>query len=600
MSQLSLFGASSPSGIIELRPYQDAATSAIIRYLKDHPDKNPIVCAATGTGKSVIIASLIKRVITANPAARIMVCTHVAELVNQNSQKLKQMMPTADIGIYSAGLNEKNHKTQIVFAGIQSIFRAKDIGLFNLLIVDEVHTISKKDKSMWASFITALKTLNPRLRIVGLSATPFRLDSGSLTGGDDALFDDIIYDYGIGTATQDGYLCPLTAKFTKTEFNIEGVGKIGGEYNLKQLEAATNIDETNRKAVAEMVAAAANRRSWLIFCNGIAHSFAIRDEIRRHNITCETVTGDTPDDERDRILQDFKSGKIRAVTNNAVWTTGIDVPNIDMIGMLRHTMSGGLLLQMAGRGTRATIDLSPYKTAKERREAIAASDKPNCLFLDFARNIERHGFLDQIKAKDKEKKGDGVPPMKACPECWTICHAAAKHCKDCGYEFPQNEETKLDGAYNGAVLSVAEVKEVVAVRYTAHNMHKEGKTPCLRVKYTHPDESTTSEYICLMHDGFAKQKAMKWWKERGGKDIGNRNIQEIIDDYLTDMLHVSRTITVAKEGKYDRITRYGELATDDSIKIISDYYKTKGASDKVMAHDYQAFGSDIDNSDITW
>ncbi len=549
------------AGLKTCRDYQEDAFNAVIGALKRNA--NPVVCAATGTGKSIMIGRLIERIKKANPQARIMMATHVAELIEQNKSKLESLLPQADIGIYSAGLGEKDYHNEIVFAGIQSIYRNKKLGLFNVLIVDEAHTIGRKDASMWAALIATLRASNPNLMIVGFSATPFRMDSGSLTDGDDALFDEIVFDYGLGRAIQDGYLCPITAKFTETKYNIDGVGKVAGEYNLKQLEAVTNVDELTQAAVAEMIAKGADRKSWLIFCNGVAHSFSIRDEIRRHVITCETVTGETPDNERARILAGFKDGSIRAVTNNAVWTTGIDVPGVDLIGMFRHTMSGGLLLQMAGRGTRASIDLSPYATAKERKAAIASSSKPNVLFMDFARNIERHGFLDQIKAKEKGKKVDGVPPMKSCPDCFTICHAAARKCPDCGFEFPVNTESKISDLYQGQVMGgEPATKDVDWVTYSPHNLSREGKIPCLRVKYAHPDGTETAEYICLQHEGFAGKKAHKWWKDRDtiGVDIAGMEVIKIYDDGYCKYLKQPKSITVKKDGKYDRIIAYHDLS----------------------------------------
>lgn len=556
---LELFPEKPQPKTINLRKYQNDAADAVIQSLKT-PNFNPIVCAATGTGKSVIIAKIITRILNANHGARIMVAAHVAELLEQNADKLRSMMPSLDIGFYSAQLGKKNTHNQVIFAGIQSVFRELKIGKINVLIVDEAHTIGRKEKSMWSKLIDTLKESNPNLRVVGLSATPFRLDSGSLTEGEDSLFDEIVFDYGLGRAIQDGYLCPLTAKYTKTEFNIDGVSKIAGEYNLAQLEAATNLDHLTKQAVAEMVDLGRDRKSWLIFCNGVDHSFAIRDEIRRHGITCETVTGDTPDDERDRILQGIKDGSIRAVTNNAVWTTGIDIPNIDLIGMLRFTMSGGLLLQMAGRGTRIMIDVNDIESAKERREAILNSIKPNCLFLDFAKNIERHGFLDQIKAKEKGKKQEGVAPMKGCPECFSICHAAAPKCKDCGYEFPKNEKEGFSSAYKGSILgSEPEIRPVIAVEYSIHNQNKEGKTPCLMVRYTHPEGKPTKEYICLQHDGFAYQKAMKWWNLRDGPFIEGATVKFIVDNGMCDGLKTPESITVGMDGKWERILSHNGL-----------------------------------------
>jgi len=584
-TMLDLFTA---AGMTTNRPYQDDAVQAVIDYLKKKPG-NPIICAATGTGKSVIIASLIKRILAANSHARIMVATHVAELLEQNAGKLRGIMPQADIGLYSAGLGQKDSHNQIVFAGIQSIYRASGLGSFNLLIVDEVHTISRKDKSMWKSLIDGLLALNPKLRIVGLSATPFRMDSGSLTDGEESLFTDIVFDYGLGRAIQDGYLVPLTAKDTKTKYDVSGVGKIAGEFNLKELEAATNVDSLTQKAVAEIIDAGANRKSWLIFCNGVAHSFAVRDEFRRMGIVCETVTGETPDNERADILAGFKSGTIKAVTNNAVWTTGVDVPHVDLIGMLRHTMSGGLLLQMAGRGTRVVIDAGAYETSTLRRKAIAESAKPNCLFLDFAGNIYRHGFLDQIKAKEKGAKGDGVAPMKACPDCFSICHAAAKNCKDCGYEFPMNEVSVIGDSYDGQVLGGApDDREVLEVQYMGHNLNHETKEPCLRVKYIHPDGRQTNEYVSIGHSKpYVRQKARKWWNERHGDDIDGMSVEKIVNSRMCDNLMIPSMISVKKDGKFDRIICHHNLQWPKAGMVHSIVYEPQNFAPKTDEDDFE-------------
>jgi DNA repair protein RadD len=563
---LDLFAASKPKQKINMRSYQEQAAIAVIQYLKANRGQNPIVCAATGTGKSIIIARLIERLVKANPDIRAMVGCHVAKLLKQNAEKLCLLMPDADIGFYSDSLDEKSLCNKFVFAGIQSIFRRKDIGKFNILIIDEVQSVSRKDLSTWGKLLAEMRAANPNLILIGFSATPWREDSGSLTSGDDALFHDIVFDYGLGMAVQDGYLCGFTSKYTKTEYDISGVKKIAGEYSLKDLETATNTDYLNQKAVTETIEMAKDRRAWLVFCNGVEHSFAIKNEMIRQGIPCETVTGETPESERDRILDDLESGKLRCVTNNGVWTTGVDAPFVDCIVMLRHTMSSGLLLQMAGRGTRLMIDVSGYETSKERRDAIAKSKKPNCLFLDFARNIERHGFLDQIKPKEKNKKGDGVAPMKACDECYTICHAAAKYCPDCGAVFPVNEKEILGDAYAGNILSGGvDERYITRVDYFPHNLNKEGKIPCLMVRYAHDDGGVTKEYICLQHSGFAGQKAEKWWLDRGGSPhipLGNPQINIIellVNSGECQNLKIPKKILVKKDGKYDRITSYEGL-----------------------------------------
>ena len=541
------------------RYYQTQAVDATIEHFQAGFNY-PIISAATGTGKSVIIAGIIDRILKAN-SINIFMLTHVAELVDQNAAKMQR-----EVGIYCAGLGQKDLSKNVTFGSVQSMYRAKDLPIVHLLIVDEVHTISPRTATMWRKLIDRLTEINPKMKVVGLSATPFRTTTGLLTEGDDAMFEKIVYDYSMKKGIDDGYLAPLVSKATTTKYDISKVSKIAGEYNLKELEAATNTFTLNTHACDEIIKRGSDRKTWLIFCNGVKHSFAIRDELRLRGIKAETVTGDTPKDEREQILQDFKSGKIQAVTNNAVWTTGLDVTGIDLIAMLRHTMSGGLLLQCAGRGTRVDCAVDHLSTKEERLQAIAASTKPNCLFLDFAKNIERHGFLDEITGK-KKKKGDGVPPVKYCPECFTICHLSRVTCPDCGYQFPV-EEKKVDNSqlYTGKLMSTAKKghmeRFVQYAEYLPHNVGKAGKTQCMKVKYHHYDGSTTSEFICLWHEGFAQNKAKTWLRKRvRGETIDIDQDWSNVDifgfcQYDAPNLRLAGKIVVVKEGKYERIVHH--------------------------------------------
>lgn len=552
------------------RDYQTDAATAGINALKRNI--NPVICAATGLGKSVIIGLIAKRLKVSNTQIRVMVATHVAELLTQNAAKLKAMMPDADIGFYSAGLNAYDLNNDFLFCGIQSIFRVQDMGKFQVLIIDEVHSLSRKDMSMWHKLISTLRGFYPNLKIIGLSATPWRMDSGSLVSGEDALFDEIVFDYGLGRGVQDGWLCRLVGKGTQTKYNIEGVRKSGHDYNQTELEAATNTTDLNTKAVLETLSLAQNRKRFVFFCNGVSHARNIRDTLLSMGVKAETIDADTPTPERDRIFLWLReeSDEIRCVTNYGTLTTGVDVPNIDCIVMLRHTLSEGLLLQMAGRGTRVVIDLSGFNTRTERLKAIASSKKPDCLFLDFAGNIRRHGFLDQIEAKDKKKKGEGVAPMKECPACFSILHAAAPRCRDCGHVFEIQKVEVIEKLHDGGIMGgEPEVREVMDITYNPHNLNKPNKTPCMMVAYMHPDMTVTKEYICLMHEGFAKTKALKWWSERGGESIPEgADLMSIIS--LAQNLKVPSHITVKQEGKYERITHYKDLSLKNKKSPISE------------------------------
>lgn len=549
------------------RHYQtDAATAAIDGIKRGI---NPVICSAMGTGKSIIIALIAKRLKVANSSIRVMVASHVAELLKQNAAKLRAIMPDADIGFYSAGLDSYDLNNDFLFAGIQSIFRVQDMGRFEVLIIDEVHSLSRKDMSMWHKLISTLRGFYPNLKIIGVTATPYRMDSGSLVSGDDALFDEIVFDYGLGRAVQDGWLCKLVGKGTNTKYNVDGIRKSGHDFNQTELEAATNTDDLNTKAVIETISLVQGRKRLIAFCNGVSHAFSIRDTFIKFGIKAETITGETHPEERQRILDwmNEDSDEIRVVTNYATLTTGVDIPSIDCVIMLRHTLSPGLLLQMAGRGTRTVIDLSPYPTREERLKAIAASPKPHCLFLDFAGNIRRHGFLDQIEPKDKKKKGEGVAPMKDCPVCHSILHAAAPTCRDCGHVFEIQKVELIEKAHTGAVMAgEAEVRDIIDITYNPHNVNRAGKTPCMMVTYFHPDTRVTKEYICLKHEGFAYKKAMTWWNERGGADIKpDTDLFDIVK--LAQGLRIPESITVKQEGKYERITKYHNLSLKNKVAI---------------------------------
>jgi DNA repair protein RadD len=438
--------------MLQLRPYQQESVQAVFDYWSDSPG-NPLVDLATGCGKSLVMASLIKDMVEGWPDMRILVATHVAELIEQNYLELVGIWPFAPAGIYSAGLGRRDARAQVIFAGIQTVHnKAHQIGHVDVLMVDECHLIPKNSNTMYGRFIASLKEINPDLKILGLTATPYRLDSGRLDEGDDRLFDEVVYTYGIGAAIQDGYLAPLSSKATATGFDLAGVGRQGGDYKQNALQAAVDQMDVTRAAVDEIVAKGADRRSWLCFCSGVEHAEHVRDEIRSRGITCETITGETPKEERRRIIEDYKAYRIRALTNNSVLTTGFNHKGVDLIAALRPTLSVALYVQMAGRGTRVIYAPGmPLETAEDRKAAIAAGPKPNCLFLDFAGLVDKHGPVDRVQPKTPGK-GDGEAPIKICPQeadergnigCGEKVHASAHTCPACGYEFPIDDSPKI-------------------------------------------------------------------------------------------------------------------------------------------------------------
>jgi len=196
-----------------LRDYQEESLSKLFEYWAHDKGKAPIIAAPTGSGKSLIIAEFCRRVCMDCPSVKIMVLAHVRELLTQNEKELKSLWPEANTGIYSAGLGKRQISAQITFAGIQSVYsRVFEFGKVDIVIVDECHLIPRDADTRYGKFFRDMKLANPDVAIFGLSASPYRLDSGMLHEGKDALFDGIAYSVDIKKLIHDGYLVDVISK----------------------------------------------------------------------------------------------------------------------------------------------------------------------------------------------------------------------------------------------------------------------------------------------------------------------------------------------------------------------------------------------------
>ena len=534
---------------MQLRDYQQAAIDALYAYFSES-DGNPLVVLPTGAGKSVVIAAFVRGVFERWPGQRVLILTHVKELIEQNHDRMQAIWPDAQAGIYSASLRRRDIFDPIIFAGIQSVHRkANELGHFDLVIVDECHLINTKNDGMYRRFLDALRQINPALKVIGLTATAFRTGSGDITYGEQHIFHDVAYELSIQTLLDKGHLAPLVSKQTDAAISLEGVHIRQGEFVAKELEAVADQEELTRSAVAEIIRYGASRRSWLVFCSGVRHAKHVQEELQRQGIEAGCVTGDTPKTEREAMLEDYKAGRLRAMTNANVLTTGFDAPATDLVAFLRPTASPGLYVQMAGRGMRT------------------APGKENCLVLDFAGNVSRHGPVDQVRPWRPSKKGKGaaVAPTKTCPECQSIVAAQVAACPDCGYEWPvkpQHEATASGLAILSSMEDPADYIESVDVTSVSYRKHqKPGKLPSLRVDYL-CGLRVFSEWICFEHTGYPRNKAVAWWCQRIDAEAPATIDQALAD---ADTLATPAAITVNTKPKYPEITGY-EFGRPDAEK----------------------------------
>lgn len=481
------------------RDYQISAVSSVYSYFKENSG-NPIIAMPTGTGKSVVIAMLLQSIYLQFPSQRTMILTHVKELIEQNYEKLLGLWPGAPAGIYSAGLKRKETDRKITFAGIGSVAKkAAHFKHIDLLIIDEAHLVSPTEETMYQRLIGDLKAVNPNLKVIGLTATPWRLGVGKIT--DNGIFTDICFDMTTMEAFNwliaQAYLAMLVPKPTRCMLDTEGVHLRGGEFIQTELQHAVDKYEVTQSAMKEMIEMGAERKHWLVFASGVEHACNISDMLNDMGVPSVAIHSKMPEAERDKAILDFKAGKYRAAVNNNVLTTGFDFPAIDLIGVLRPTLSSVLWVQMLGRGTRP----SP--------------GKQNCLVLDFARNTKRLGPInDPLIPRRKGEKADGAAPVKLCNACATYNHASVRHCVYCGAEFTFEVKIKATAASDELLKGEAPIVqdfEVDHITYTQHT--KEGRPPMMKVNY-YCGLRMFSEYVCIQHEGFAQRKARWWWKER--------------------------------------------------------------------------------------
>ena len=416
------------------------------------------------SGKSRIIAELIRRIITKKNHVRFMMLTHVKELIEQNAERIREVWPSCPLGIYSASVGFKQFSHPIIFGGVQSCYKHPErFGFIHVLIIDEAHLVSEKTESMYGAMIAGLKQRNPDLVVLGLTATPYRLGMGHLTEG--PIFNDVFYDNttmdDFVKLIDDGFLCDLIPVHTSTQFDLSEVKMSGGDFQEKSLDENLNRDEITRAIVKETVARAQGRNKGLAFCISKSHAENMAHRFNEVGWSSTFIHSDLDKKDREQRLKDYAMGKYRVLCNVGVLTTGFDSPETDFLVIARPTQSTSLHVQIMGRGMR------PHKS------------KPNTLVLDFAGNTARLGPVNDPVLPTKKGEAKGDPPIRICTECGTINHAAARECKFCGHQFPPPKVKVNHVADSSELIRRANQPKIVttpvkSVMFNSHTNHASG------------------------------------------------------------------------------------------------------------------------------
>lgn len=428
--------------------------------------------------------------------------------------------------------------------GIQSVYkRAAELDAFDLILIDEAHMLPPEGEGMYQTFLAEARMVNPHVRLIGLTATPYRMTTGTICS-EENLLNHVCYEVGVKELISQGYLCPLKSKAGRRKADTSNLHLRGGEFIAGEVEALMGEDSLVRSACAEIVEHTEDRRSVLIFASGVHHAIHVQRVLREQGFECGFVCGDTLPLERAETLERFKTGELKYLVNVNVLTTGFDAPNIDCVVLLRPTNSPGLYYQMVGRGFR----LYP--------------SKQNCLILDFGGNILRHGPVDAMEIKDSSS-GTGEAPAKECPQCQALIHAAYATCPECDYVFPPPERAKHEDQASTAGILSGEITEteypVTDVYYSVHTKRgtSEDHPRSMRVDYRCSFNHYQSEWVCPEHTGYARSKFEAWWRARSNEPVPN-TADQAVELAEAGALASVRAITVRSVAgeKYDRITDY--------------------------------------------
>lgn len=550
--------------MIQSRYYQEEAALAPMKYwANNNGEGNPLILLPTGTGKSIVIAMIIRMVLMQWPAVRILVLSHVKELIDQDSLKFALVCPHIPFGINSDGLGRRDTAQSVIFGTIKSVFAMiRTVGSFDIVIVDEAHKVTEDEEAQYRQLFRGLQMVNPNVVCVGLTATGFD-NYGSIvrtdekTGKCESFFTGVCYDR---TKPEDfaefvvqGWLSPLVAKKMNTVYDVSGVGMVSGEYNQGDLQRATDVEELTRQACMELIAIARmdNRHCWLVFGNGISHAEHIAEELQAQGVSATYVHSKMKSNMRDDRIEAYKAGEYEAMVNNGIMTTGFDHPPIDLIGVIRHTTRIALWDQILGRGTR------PYDWTNPNQYIPGFEYiKSNCLVCDFAENTSRLGPIDMPFFKKRKKGEPGDAPVKICPvkQCEVYNYASARFCANCNHEF--QFEVKFDAATDDASpMSNGEVptalKTVSFVNYA--KLTPKSSPPMLKVSYHCGFNDVYDEVVCLEHTTRAKSYAWGWWKQRTQLPVPS-----FVDDALkvTSQLKRPMQILVELGGKHKKVLEY--------------------------------------------
>ncbi len=373
------------------RPYQSDCIDAIIKRFRAG-ESRVLVTLPTGCGKTIIFASLLKQM---HEGYRGIVIAHRKELIDQAVNKIQNV--TGQRCAVEMG-EQRSHefafdRCRFIVSSVQTQCSRDrmlkfDPEQFGLLVIDEAH--HALDTNSYGKVIKHY-TQNTNLKVLGVTATPDRLDKMALG----RVFESVAYQYQIDDAIRDGWLTPVRQSFVQvTGMNLANVKTKKGDLADGELAAVMEQEKVLLGIINPTYQIAGNRKT-LIFCASVKHAGMVAEALNGHRNGCAAmICGETNEEDRIRIVEGFRNGSIQFLSNCGVATEGFDVPDIAVVACARPTKSRALYCQMIGRGTRPLDGLvDPCGNDVERKQAIESSAKPYVEVIDFVGNSGKHKLV---------------------------------------------------------------------------------------------------------------------------------------------------------------------------------------------------------------
>ncbi|MBU1170281.1 MAG: DEAD/DEAH box helicase [Proteobacteria bacterium] len=508
-----------------------------------------LIQAGTGAGKTIFFCTLIQRLLERWPNLRIAVLTHRGILVKQAKEKMLSVWPDCPIGIASASVAKTvDVHSNVTIGTIQTLInRIETTVPFDLIIIDEVHRLGPQNEpSQYQEFLRTMFNYNKNTRVLGVTATPFRLGHGYIYGPvkkpeHENWFPAMNYRIGIKDLQQQGYLCEFKAKeIADISSDLKQIN-VSGDYNIKELSDEMSKEIHVGSAVKAYQRYAEDRKYIVVFCVTIEHAEIVASVFKKEGYNAACIHSKMSNSQRELILKHFEQGSIRILVNVMVLSEGWDCPATDCIIMCRPTKSAALYVQMVGRGLR------PHP------------DKKNVLILDLSNNCREHGDPDNPIIPIPGRKVNALPVQKTCPSCRSILPGAALTCKECGYKFPQEVYEQNDSVEMQTVSWIKKLPEPFVVKignYSVSDYTSNSGNRMLKLTLNTDGIAPLQIHEFFMFDGnmhpFARQKSRKSWQVLVGTEPPE-STDEVLKRIGELEMSIPERVEVIEDGRWMKV-----------------------------------------------